>query len=192
MLHPLPESFDSERTSNTELTSHDPDSFDHPRFPLTTRYHDLIDMMSVWYKVFPLLLLLLIGNVAAKNWRDERVISAQRVERPNTSGGVSPDLYHHEGIKVKFESGREMLLHNDKKAGVVATDASGLSSKWTGRDIPVNHKTTGQNLMNVMSSSRSTKVAGPTGWVASGTCMGSAGRAERALTKGTNFLGLPK
>lgn len=92
-------------------------------------------------------------------------------------------LYHHHGIKATTESGRQWLFHNDGKAGVVATPASNMSRRWKEiRQIPINNQLIAQNIMNVMSSSMSIHIAGPTGWLLSGTCIGSARRAEKALS----------
>lgn len=118
---------------------------------------------------------------SVNGWRNERIISAQKVARPTLN--VRP--YNHHGIMVTLASGRKMLFHDDRDKGVVATDAINMSNKWfVEHNIPVNHVIKAQNLMNVMSSSANPRVAGPTDYLASGTCYYAAQRGMVLLEKG--------
>ena len=77
-----------------------------------------------------------------------------------------------------------MLIHNDKNAGVVATDAKYMSSAWKStREIAVNNAARVQEAMNVASSSGWSNIAGSTGWLKSGMCTGSARKIESMLSK---------
>ena len=78
------------------------------------------------------------------SYRSERVVSAERVERPKQTGGP----FTHSGVKVNTDKGNSYLIHNTPGSGVVATPSSNMSSKWskTG-DIPVSGSKTVGDVM---------------------------------------------
>lgn len=120
-------------------------------------------------------------------YRSEKVVEASHVERPNTNRfKIMRGVYNHHGIKMKTESGKEWLIHDDGKKGLVITEEKYMDKKtWSEKkkldvknpDIKV------QNVMNVMSTSMHPDYAGPTNYWTTGTCILSTGRAERLLEK---------
>ena len=49
-----------------------------------------------------------------------------------------PGPFDHHGVVVNTAEGNSFLIHNTPKNGVVATDASNMSSKWKkGNEISV-------------------------------------------------------
>ena len=88
----------------------------------------------------------------------------------------------HHGVKVNTDEGNSYLIHGTLNSGVVATDASQMSKQWSkSHDIPVNGHKTVQDAMSG-ASARGGHITGKKGnYVTSLTCIGAAGRAEKAL-----------
>ena len=114
----------------------------------------------------------------AGNWRSEKVVSASYHERPKESPGPA----NHHGVKVNTDKGNSYLIHNTPNSGVVATNAAQMGNQWSkSHDIPVNGHKTVQDVMSG-ASARGGHITGKLGnYLTSGTCIGAAGGAEKAL-----------
>lgn len=116
------------------------------------------------------------------SFRNERVVSAERVERPKEMSG--PNLTTHSGVKVNTDKGNSYLIHNTPASGVVATPASNMSGKWSkAGDIPVSGSKTVGDVMRGGYTSGSGRLGKTGEYLGSGTCKGTAHGAERALKK---------
>ena len=120
------------------------------------------------------------------SWRGEKVVSASYYERPKEVPGPA----NHHGVMVNTDKGNSFLIHNTPKSGVVATPSSQMSSNWSkSHDINVSGTKTVQNAMSG-ASARGGSITSNWGdfgknvnYVASGTCIGAAKGAEKALQK---------
>ena len=112
------------------------------------------------------------------SYRNERVLSAERVDRPKQTGGPCT----HSGVVVKTDKGNSYLIHNTPSSGVVATPASNMSNKWnkTG-DIPVSGNKTVGDVMRGGYTPGTGSLGKTLEYLGSGTCKGTAIGAEDAL-----------
>jgi len=113
-----------------------------------------------------------------EEWRKEIVVSATHVQRPKEGKGY---LFDHHGTVVKTEKGNSYLIHSGPDAGTVATPAKNMSKRWTETyDVPVQGDKTVQHAL----SGAYGKTENPlVNYVTTGTCIGAAKGAERALEK---------
>ena len=114
-------------------------------------------------------------------WRNDKVVSAERYERPKQGGGGP---FEHAGVVVHTDKSQSFLIHNTSGSGVVATPAENMSSQWhkTG-DVEVNgHKTVGDAMKGGYTPG--TSMLGNKGeYVGSGLCIGTALGVTNALKK---------
>lgn len=113
-------------------------------------------------------------------YRKERVVEAAKYTRPKEMAGP----FDHDGVVVRTDKGNSYLIHNTPGAGVVATPAENMSSKWKHeKDLEVNgHKTVGDALQGGYTSG-SGKLGKGGEYVASGFCIGTAIGVANALKK---------
>jgi len=119
-----------------------------------------------------------VNNPSTAGFRGEKITSASYYTRPKEAAGP----FNHHGVVVNTAQGNSYLIHSTPKSGTVVTPASNMNKNtWTkSHDIPVNgNKTVGE----VFNQSSGRTLNQFVNYGTSGTCIWTAGNAEKALQK---------
>lgn len=114
--------------------------------------------------------------------RSDKITSASHCKRPML-GAAKYTGIDHSAVKVTTASGGKWLLHSTPGSGVVATDASRMSSNWKCTSVPVHgDKTLGSTMRS--GYTRGSHHLGKVGeWLGSGTCRGTSSRMTSHLKR---------
>ena len=117
-------------------------------------------------------------------WRNDKVVRAEKYERPKQGGAAVVPAFEHVGVVVHTDKCQSFLIHSTPGSGVVATPAENMSRQWhKTEDIGVKgHKTVGDAMKGGYTSG-SSKLGNFGEYVGSGFCKGTASGVIGALTK---------
>ena len=138
---------------------------------------DLI-MFNILINLMKILLIFLLNIVLASTYRDEKIITAQQVERISTDKTLRLIDVHHHGILVKTSLGNNYLIHNVPNTGIVVTKTP-LSENWSVKKniLVKGHKTIG----GAMASNFGFTNVGIVNYLTSMTCIGTAKKVGHYL-----------